>query len=286
MKKIARVAAGSAVLLCLDGSSSRAGELESAWKSAKAFNVTESVLHDAGAGVFYVSNINGGPLEKNKSGFISKWNPDGSPAVLKWVDGLNAPKGMGLRKGRLYVTDIDRLVEIDIERGIVLKRYPAPNAVFLNDIAVSPQGTLFVSDMSAENSVIYRFEGDTPVPWLRDPRIRQPNGLEFEDGFLWAGTFSGGGLFRVDPETKTIRKFAEAPPGIDGLARDGAGGFFVSDWNGKISHVDSSGRVRTLLDNTSRKINAADIEYIPERNLLLVPTFFDHRVLAYRWKED
>jgi len=41
-----------------------------------------------------------------------------------------------------------------------------------------------------------------------------------------------------------------------------------------------------LLDTTPQEINAADIDYIPSKNLLLVPTFFDDRVMAYELKSQ
>jgi hypothetical protein len=37
-----------------------------------------------------------------------------------------------------------------------------------------------------------------------------------------------------------------------------------------------------IFDTTNDKINAADIDYIPEKQLLLVPTFLDNRAMAYK----
>jgi hypothetical protein len=45
----------------------------------------ESVLHDAVADVYLVSNINGSPLGKDGNGFISRLAPDGSLLELKWI---------------------------------------------------------------------------------------------------------------------------------------------------------------------------------------------------------
>lgn len=60
--------------------------------------------------------------------------------------------------------------------------------------------------------------------------------------------------------------------------------FIISNWNGEINHVSANGQVRKLLDTKTEKINAADIEYIAEQNLLLVPTFFANKVVAYEVK--
>ena len=37
-----------------------------------------------------------------------------------------------------------------------------------------------------------------------------------------------------------------------------------------------------LLDTTEKNINSADIGYHAKEDLILVPTFFDNRVVAYR----
>ncbi len=47
---------------------------------------------------------------------------------------------MAIYKGKLYVSDIDQLVEIDIENGKIIKKYNAEDAVFLNDVAACMNG--------------------------------------------------------------------------------------------------------------------------------------------------
>jgi hypothetical protein len=45
--------------------------------------------------------------------------------------------------------------------------------------------------------------------------------------------------------------------------------------------VNEEGQRWEVLNTREEKINAADIDYILRDNLLLVPTFFDNRVVAY-----
>ena len=99
--------------------------VEKKWQTDQILQVPESVTYDTQRNVLYVSNINGKPLEKDGNGFISIVKPDGIIENLKWVTGLNAPKGSALDGKNLYVTDIDELVQIDIETGKILKKYPA-----------------------------------------------------------------------------------------------------------------------------------------------------------------
>lgn len=250
------------------------------WATPQSLRVPESVLYDPVREILYISNINGSPLEKNGKGFISRIALSGAILDLEWVAGLNAPKGSGIWQGKLYVTDIDELVEIDIETGKILNKFPAAGAGFLNDIAVDPSGNIFISDMSEQNSVIYKFSNGSLEVWLKDPQISQPNGLFVEAGKLLVSTWDGY-LKTVDLQTKAIATLAKTGFGIDGVQSDGKGNYLVSDWQGKTAFVSSSGEVRLLLDTSGSNVNSADIEYIPEKQLLLIPTFFDNRVVAY-----
>ena len=49
--------------------------------------------------------------------------------------------------------------------------------------------------------------------------------------------------------------------------------------------MTASGKIIVLIDTTASKINSADLEYVQSRRLLLIPTFFDNRVMAYKVEE-
>jgi len=255
------------------------------WETQQKLLLPESVLYDEERDILYVSNMNGKPAEKNGQGFISKISLNGKIKVLKWVKGLNAPKGMALFEDKLYVSDIDRLVEIDVERGKVVAHYSAPGAQFLNDVAVDASGNVYVSDMSPANSVIYKLSQGSMTVWVRGPGISWPNGLYMEEKRLLVGNSGDGSLKAIMLADKSINTIAKIGSGIDGLRGDGKGNYFISDWQGKTSLVTASGQIIVLIDTTASKINAADLEYIPSKKLLLIPTFFDNRVVAYTVEE-
>ena len=100
-------------------------KLEEQWATEQILKTPESVIYDGENNVLYVSNINRNPSQKNEKGFISKISLDGEIIELKWITGLNAPKGSGIYNGKLFVADIDRLVEIDIKKGKILKKHKA-----------------------------------------------------------------------------------------------------------------------------------------------------------------
>jgi len=266
----------------------RAGDVDKAqykvtkqWETRKEFRIPESIVYDESRNILYVSNINGKSAEKNGQGFISKVSLDGKIAVLKWVTGLNAPKGSAIYENKFYVSDIDHVVEIDLETGKILTKHPAPGAQFLNDVAADASGNIYVTDMSAANSVIYRLSNGTMTVWMKGPELSRPNGLYMEAKRLLVGNSGDVSLKAITIADKSIRTIAKVGSGIDGLRGDGKGNYFISDWQGKTSLVTASGHIIVLIDTTASRINSADLEYIKGKKLLLIPTFFDNRVTAY-----
>jgi sugar lactone lactonase YvrE len=255
------------------------------------FNGPESVVHDAERGELYVSNVAGAPVEKNGAGFVSRVSPDGEMLEKEWVTGLDAPKGLALYGGTLYVSDIDRLVAIDIEAGEVTDRWQGEGAQFLNDPAVDGQGRVFVSDMAT--SAIYVLDEGSFSVWLQDEALQHPNGLKVDDGRLivaaWGqdlqedfSTSVAGHLIAVDLETKEISALGSGEPvgNLDGLEADGAGNWLVTDWiAGALFRISPDGTAEQLLDLNQ---GSADLEYLEGDKLAVIPMMMDGRVVAYR----
>lgn len=271
----------SAALICFAFSAS-AQTLVRVWASDAVFRVPESVNYNPAKDVLIVSNINGKPSAKDGNGFLSLLTTDGKLLNLHWVDGLNAPKGAALVGNRLYVADIDRVVVVNVDRGSIVKRIPLPGAQFLNDVAADKHGTVYVSDTSSKNSAIYRLKDDRPEVWLRSPTVRNPNGLAVEGNTLYVGNTGTKALLRVDLRNGQVTVVASVGFGIDGLKPVGDGDFLLSDWLGNVFLLGPGGNLVHLLKPAHKNLNAADIEYLPDRKLLLIPTFFDNRVVAYR----
>ncbi|HNR67044.1 MAG TPA: hypothetical protein PKN24_03265 [bacterium] len=255
--------------------------LELIWETARELATPESVFPDTLRDAIYVANINGNPGEKDGNGFISRLTADGRIDSLHWVTGLNAPKGMAMLGDTLYVADIDQLVVIDIPAAKIVARHPAQEAKFLNDVAVTAQGTVVVSDYSA-NSAIYQLQPQGLELWLQGDSLNRPNGLYRSGDRLIVGN-SGEGCLRAWRESNpTLEKLACPEHAIDGIAGDVHGNLYFSNWAGKIEVLNRTGEIALLLDTSAEKVQAADISIWPQKDLLLVPTFSDHRVMAYR----
>ncbi|WP_018477517.1 SMP-30/gluconolactonase/LRE family protein [Pontibacter roseus] len=255
--------------------------LQEAWSTDNTLRTPESVVVDRERNVLYVSNINQSSKErKDGDGFISRLTPNGEVEQLYWVSGLNDPKGMALHNNVLYVADIDEIVAIATQTGSILARYKADKAKFLNDVDVDDAGNVYVSD--SEVGSIYQMRNGRVSNWLENAKRERPNGLLWDNKRLIVAYSKSGNVRFLDPERKEFTDWTDGIPSADGIVRVGAEGYLISNWNGEVYYVNQDGKKWKLLDTTERKINAADISYSPEQQMLYVPTFFNNRVVAYR----
>jgi len=254
--------------------------LQRLWETEATLTTAESVLYDKANDLMYVSCINGVPPDKKDGdGFISRITLDGKIKDLKWVNGLSGPKGMGQFGNTLYVTDIDRLVAIDISTGKISQTWNVSGSQFLNDVHVTEDGTVYFTD--SNTSTIYSMtKGKVDVVYS-DTELGGTNGIFVEGNMMYLAGAVSGNFYRMDMSSKKIEKVATELPGGDGVERYGDA-FFVSNWNGQVFHISSTGEVMLLLDSQEAKLNAADIEVIQDKKLLLVPTFFGNTVTAYQ----
>src|ERR671930_2706869 len=280
------------------------------WETPSELKNPESLVYAPKQDTLFVSNIDGKPDEKDQKGFISKVSlSNGSITQLNWITGLNAPKGMVISNNdsKLYVSDIPDLVEIDIASGKIIKPYNAPGSTFLNDVAFDNQGNIYVSDTRTNS--IYKL--DTTLKsnntsslllqvWLQSPELNGPNGLLYVDNnknrliVVSLGSDPskpGGGMKVVDLENKTISNLGKegttTPVGIlDGIESDSAGThYYVTDNPvGKVYTVNADGTgYETLID--LEKQGAADLEFIPNQNIIIIPLMQDNKLAAYKLAE-
>lgn len=257
-------------------------QLEQVWETPADLKEPESVLYDEENQVLYVSNINDPSGGTDNNGSIGKISLDGELQEVEWVyGGMDAPKGLGLYRGLLYVADPEKVVVINTETGKIQHSIEIVGAGMLNDITISNQGEVFVTD--SKNPRIYRIRNNQAEVWLEDERLKQPNGILSHQGKMYLVDMATGVFYEINNDTKALTTIAEGMKGGDGIAAY-KNDFFISNWNGEIWHVTKDGSIHKILDTKQEKVNAADITYIPEHNLLLVPTFFANKVVAYRVK--
>ena len=248
--------------------------LELVWETDTTLITNESVLYYPDGEQLFVSNINGQPLDQDENGYLSILKPDGSIEVQEWVTGLDAPKGMAESSGKLYVTNIDELVEIDIAEGVIKARYPVEGAVFLNDVAIG-NGLVYFSDM---NTGKLHALDNGEVRTLAEG-LEGLNGLAYQAEEENLYMLNNAGLQRMDREGN-ITKVNDEVTGGDGLILLEEDVFLASRWQGEIWLVQ--GNEATKLLDSKDDMQTADIGYLPEEKLVLVPRFFSNKVSAYR----
>lgn len=253
-------------------------QLVKKWESEAGFKVPESVLFDKAHKRLYVSNIDGkDPWAKDGAGSIGLQNPDGSIINAEWITGLNAPKGMAIFGGMLYVADLDNIVIIDPVKGEIISRIQVSAAAGLNDISIDAKGVIYVTD--SKNGRLFTVTNGAPSVLLDG--LKAPNGVLCHAGKVYL--LNDGGLYEVTGST--TQKIADGMEGhTDGVEPVSGGGFIVSCWMGVIYFVDADGKKQLLLDSRNDTINSADIGYDPATRTVYVPTFWKNTVVAYELK--
>jgi hypothetical protein len=254
--------------------------LEEVWASEASLKTPESVIFDETREVIYVSNVNENPWEKDGNGFISKMSATGEILDLEWVSGFNGPKGMAIVRGILFVADLDELVLVDIEKGEIQEKVIVDGAEGMNDITPDGNGGIYMSDSPAGK--IFHYANGTASEFNADAPGR-PNGLFVDQGKLFAAFSEKAKFVHYNPATLEETIIAEGIGHGDGITpTNEPDTYLVSDWSGEIFIVNTSGTKQSLLNTKDQEKNTADIWFIQEKDLLLVPTFFDNRVVAYK----
>lgn len=265
-----------------------AAPLAAGWTVTEGIDTPESAYVDPSSGFIFVSQIAGMPDGRDGNGRIVKLGGDGQVVSSTWVTGLNAPKGLRSHNGTLWTADLDEIVGIDIATGAIQSRITIAGALFLNDVAVGQDGTVYVSDMMANR--IHAIRDGMSSVFAEGEQLEWPNGLLVDGNRLIVGgwgkpeadfsTKVPGRLFALDLQTKQKTLITPKPfANIDGVELDGRGGYIVTDYlAGKVLQVTASGEARELRQFMP---GTADIAFVPAGNVLIVPHMNENKVAAY-----
>jgi len=257
----------------------------------KGLATPESVLHDPDQDVYFVSNINGKPLDKDGNGFISRVSPAGAVVSRNWITGgakgvtLHAPKGMALQGDLLWVSDIDVMRAFDRRTGALARTVDlAPQgAVFLNDVAVGGDGDVYVTDMGVKIEPdgsrkhtgpdrIFRIarDGQATVA-AQGEALGGPNGLAWDEAarrFIVVEN-EGKEILGWTPGSGEPASLAHGVGKFDGVAALGQGRFLVSSQHDDVVYLFDGSALKHYFPAPPKP---ADIGYDARRHRLLVPT--------------
>lgn len=268
------------------------------WKLTKGLENPESAYYDAATDTIFVSSVSSEPALKDREGWISQVSCDGKVVMERWLEGVNAPKGIRVYKDKLWFTDIDEVLAVDMKTRRVVVRIAVPGARFLNDIAIDRSGGVYVSDTLT--STIHKIENGKASIFRKGEIYQSPNGLLVDGQTLWIAawgltsdlkftTKTPGVLINTDlahtqASTKPVVLTKEPFAHLDGLERMENGDFLTSDWiAGKVYKVSKDGVIKLLLEDEQ---GVADIGYIPKSRTLLVPQMTRSELLAFKLPTD
>lgn len=225
------------------------------------------------------------PLDKDGDGFIIKLNKDGK--VLDKIEGLDAPKGMGMIDEILYVTDIDTLKGFDLKIKKQVFTLKIDGAIFLNDLATQGKNTLYISDTGSGKIHKINLKKKSYEEFITLDGAKYgggPNGLLIKNNHLWVVTYDPnqkvkGVILKINLNNKKVSQFSKAQDFMDGIAMDENGNLLVSAWGnnleGVVYQINKEGKYSKL---PIRKIKGcADIFY--HNKTLWVPAMIENKIL-------
>ncbi len=268
------------------------------WRISDGISTPESVLYDAATDRYLVSNINGSPDGVDNNGYITEISPDGKVLKPKFIEGgagkvkLDAPKGTGIAGGVLYVSDITVVRKFDAKTGAPKGDIPVKDSVFLNDIAIAPDGRVFVSDSGmkvgpkglepAGGDAVYVIDKAGKVKTVAKMKeLAAPNGLLVLDKKLYVVALGGDQAYTLSDKGE-MQEVTHLPAGgLDGIFAVGDV-LYISSWQASAVYRGKlGGSFEPVLHGVK---SPADIGYDSKRHRILVPRFTENAVEAYEIK--
>lgn len=263
---------------------------------AGGMKTPESVRYDIAQDLWFVSNINGNPSEKDGNGFIVRLTADGAvmdstPFIESGKKGvtLNAPKGMAIVGETLWVADIDAVRAFNTKTGAPIASLTISGSAFLNDVVAGPDGSIYITDTGV------RFDAQGQMSHPGPDRIVQVIGRQYKPVVAFTGQpgpngiayDATGGRFLVNAFASKnffAWKVGQAAPDSAGVGAGGGDGLEIladgralyTSWADSSLSVFANGTSTTLMKGLP---SPADIGVDAKRQRVAVPLFNDGKVI-------
>jgi len=261
-----------------------------------AFNHPESVLYDAAGDRYLVSNINGAPDAVDGNGYISELSPDGAIKTPKLIAGgekdvkLDGPKGLAIVGKELWVSDISVVRKFDLKTLAPKGEIKLPDTTFANDIAVAPDGKVYVSDSSVKatekgfesnggDQVLVIDKAGKVKALAKSKDLSAPNGIAFGPKGILVNTLMSNEVYHLNDKGEKTDVIKMPNGGLDGLLVVGDN-LICSSWGASAVYKGKLGGTsyEPIIQNVK---GPADIGWDSKRSRVLIPRFMDDQVEAY-----
>lgn len=255
----------------------------------------EAVRYDPDQDVYFISNFGAAAEDqRDANGFISRVAAeDGAVQALRYMTGttdapLHMPRGMAIRGDTLWVADVDGVHGFDRRSGqhAAFVDFRSHEPGFLNDIAVGPDGLLYITDTGRGR--VYRIPaGGVAEIAVEDARTGPPNGITWDgarSAFLLA-PWGGETMLRSwDPVSGTLSDVTTLVGGrFDGIEMVDGSALIASQDDSTLHSVAPDGSSRPQIRVPGRP---ADIAIDTRRQRVAVPYIALGRVDVWALQRD
>ncbi len=243
------------------------------------FTAPESIVYSGSVSAYFVSDAGAGK--------ILKMSGDGKK-VEDYVTGLSQPKGIAISGRSLWVSDVNKLVELDPGSGKVKKEYQVKDAKFLNDVEPDSDGNIYISD--TWNNCIYKLaKGGSIVEKMKLKNISAPNGLLYDKSrnrLLVVSYNENATIKSIDLGKNEVSTLLETRlKELDGIQFNATGKkLYFTAWGTKAVYscdLDSNGRPGEPAVYQSGIDGPADIFFVREKNKLAVPSMNSGKIYFF-----
>ncbi|MFL5764884.1 MAG: T9SS type A sorting domain-containing protein [Bacteroidia bacterium] len=204
--------------------------------------------------------------------------------LQSFASGLTTgPHGLEIVNDTLYACDGGKLRGYDINTAAPVFTITITGASFLNGITHDNSGNLFITDYT--NNKIFRFNTSTRTfNAFVSTGLSSPNGIIYDQPagrcvfVQWGGSVKA---VQLSDSTVSTVLASSGLTSLDGIAKDGAGNWFISSWglNGVTKFTSSfTSPVNVLTSQTS----PADIFYTTT-DTLAVPHSGSDNIVTYHY---
>lgn len=267
-----------AILLVITTAVFAQHSLEKIWETDQVLRFPEAPVFAPDSSFLFLSMVDGHPLQADGKGQIAKIGLDGKIINLDWVTGLDAPKGMGLYKGKLYIADLTVLAVVDIEKAKVVERIPVEDSRLLHNIYIDADGVVYVSDLFTGK--VHKVINGKVSTYLEN--LQGPMGVLLDGDDFYV--FTGAGLIKVDKELNRTTITDGMDGRANGIIKIREKEYFLTGWGGHAYYINADGTKEDLLDTSADNIAAGMTAYDPKNNIMYMTTDQHNTLCAFKIK--